>query len=570
MKELVIKDQTIQLDDEDYDRVSSFGKWTVAFRANNRSSVHCRKSIPGQGRVRYLLGLFILGLSETYVIEHKDGNPFNFQRENLIKVSARGCDPRDLIVIDGPIAIITNGSEKVAIIDAEDVGLVDKYRWYAQGGRGILAKCENGRQIKLSRTITSLDRNDVRVAVHINGDQSDCRRSNISVLENSAAAREYERKPNDVHIEGDIAYMQIVHQDTIRTVIIDAEKWLLVSSYGRWCGSGVENHIYVVGNDNKGKQVRLHRLIANISDDECVDHINGNTLDNRLSNLRVTDSAGNGQNINAESKGISGDLNVYWIKNWSKRPWLVLLRSKGEKLHWSRHQEKEDAFETASIARAMHYPTSKEGTSVLFNLAGFLEGSYVNGPGKRCVVWIGGCNRGCPKCFNPELWSFKEREMISPELLAEKIINSGSEGFTLSGGDPLDSPVSTYRLLQALHDDRGNLNPKLSRGVIMFTGFKLEELDTWQKKCIDLVDLVIDGRYVDSLRIHNRLAGSSNQRFTFSSKVGRGRELIGGDDVLTDQEVEIHASSDPKRLSVTGFPSVDRRYLKTLGLRVIG
>lgn len=45
-----------------------------------------------------------------------------------------------------------------------------------------------------------------------------------------------------------------------------------------------------------GKKVRLHRYITDCPSDLVVDHINGNTLDNRLKNLRVCTRLENNRN----------------------------------------------------------------------------------------------------------------------------------------------------------------------------------------------------------------------------------------------------------------------------------
>jgi len=66
------------------------------------------------------------------------------------------------------------------------------------------------------------------------------------------------------------------------------------------------------------KLVRLHRLIAGaVEKDQKVDHINGNTLDNRRSNLRICSNSENlrnrGKNINNTSgyKGVSKRRNKW-------------------------------------------------------------------------------------------------------------------------------------------------------------------------------------------------------------------------------------------------------------------
>jgi len=70
--------------------------------------------------------------------------------------------------------------------------------------------------------------------------------------------------------------------------IIDAADLALVSGH-KWRASGVAPHIYAVSGFQykERRETILHRLISGARVGEYVDHINGNTLDNRRANLRV-------------------------------------------------------------------------------------------------------------------------------------------------------------------------------------------------------------------------------------------------------------------------------------------
>jgi hypothetical protein len=69
----------------------------------------------------------------------------------------------------------------------------------------------------------------------------------------------------------------------------------------------------------QGQILRLHRLIIQAKEDEIVDHLNGNKLDNRKSNLRICTQKANAQN-RKETKGYC------WDKN--KQRWLTTYRGK--------------------------------------------------------------------------------------------------------------------------------------------------------------------------------------------------------------------------------------------------
>lgn len=180
------------------------------------------------------------------------------------------------------------------------------------------------------------------------------------------------------------------------------------------------------------------------------------------------------------------------------------------------------------------------------NTMGYVDESEVNGPGSRAVVWLQGCLRECPGCFNPSSWSFEMNQLISVEQLAEKILsNSRNQGVTFSGGEPFWQAPALVELAKKVK--AAGLN------VMSFTGFTLEELRSpyapaKSQELLAQLDLLIDGPFVESLAIHSpdSLVSSRNQRVHIFNPALQDRMTWASD------RVEIHVLKDGSRI-ITGF-----------------
>ncbi len=182
--------------------------------------------------------------------------------------------------------------------------------------------------------------------------------------------------------------------------------------------------------------------------------------------------------------------------------------------------------------------------------------SRVNGPGNRFTLWTQGCSKGCSDCFNPETWSNKNNISLTPLEIFEHIKELDIDGVTITGGDPLEQEEELLLLLKLLD------TLSLSKGVILFSGFTYDEIreNRVREECCSYIDVLIDGRYEKDKRISSGIKGSSNQNVIyFSSKIKE-------EELLIDQEVEICLEEDI--ISVTGFPSIDRKFLKEFGVIV--
>jgi anaerobic ribonucleoside-triphosphate reductase activating protein len=191
---------------------------------------------------------------------------------------------------------------------------------------------------------------------------------------------------------------------------------------------------------------------------------------------------------------------------------------------------------------------------MLINLHSTIKSSRVNGPGDRFVIWTQGCRKMCKNCYNPETWSHYRNNLVDIDFLVEEIKNSNSTGVTISGGDPFEQPEELFYLLREIKQ------LDLSDGVIVFSGYTIDEIRGVREleKCLDYIDVLIDGLYIEEKRITNGLAGSSNQEFHFLT------DKISRDSINIDQEVEIHSLGD--LIQITGFPLIDKINMKLKGI----
>ena len=126
--------------------------------------------------------------------------------------------------------------------------------------------------------------------------------------------------------------------------MLDAEDFERVLSFGPWQyqkGYAVNCKRIGLRVLNKRKTTPMHRFILNAPHDLEVDHINGDPLDNRKSNLRLCTRSQNSRNTKTPKTNTSGYKGVSWNKYHKK--WSVRIRNGAKYEHGGYYDDKEMA-----------------------------------------------------------------------------------------------------------------------------------------------------------------------------------------------------------------------------------
>lgn len=200
-----------------------------------------------------------------------------------------------------------------------------------------------------------------------------------------------------------------------------------------------------------------------------------------------------------------------------------------------------------------------------------------NGEGLRVVLWLSGCSHKCKGCQNPQTWNANSGipfDESAKEELFKELDKDYISGLTLSGGDPLfESNLDGVLELVAevnkqynstqyiVGDDKNNHNIlsanankiRLSRpkkSIWLYTGFTwegimdyepietddfdyieesyLDRINEQRKQIISQCNVLIDGKYIDSLRdMTLQWKGSRNQRvINISNSLQKGEIVL--------------------------------------------
>ena len=147
------------------------------------------------------------------------------------------------------------------------------------------------------------------------------------------------------------------------------------------------------------------------------------------------------------------------------------------------------------------------------NYAKYYDVDVINGPGTRCTLFVTGCRLACKGCYNHKFMNPRSGFLFTKEV-ADTIISDLNDtrirrrGLSLLGGDPLfpDNVVAVLDLVKRVRTEAPG------KDIWCWTGYTLDNLNSEQQKVVDLVDVLIDGPFIQELADPNlKWRGSSNQ-----------------------------------------------------------
>lgn len=132
--------------------------------------------------------------------------------------------------------------------------------------------------------------------------------------------------------------------------------------------------------------------------------------------------------------------------------------------------------------------------------------TIVDGQGLRTSVYCAGCSHQCKGCHNPESWDANNGTRMDVKEIYKELTSNSIANVTFTGGEPMEQAKAFCELAKLIKENT-------KKTIWLYTGYLLEELSGSQLELLKYVDVLVDGKYDESLKIHNLpYRGSTNQR----------------------------------------------------------
>ena len=144
------------------------------------------------------------------------------------------------------------------------------------------------------------------------------------------------------------------------------------------------------------------------------------------------------------------------------------------------------------------------------NICGYESENFVNGKGVRTCLWVSGCPHRCPGCFNRKFWSFDSGNPFTEDdmnALLKDLGRSFITGLTILGGEPLapeniEGVIKVTLRVRAVYGD--------TKDIMLYTGYTFDQVP---QRVLDLVDVILDGKYEKDNPTKKPFRGSDNQHY---------------------------------------------------------
>ena len=153
-----------------------------------------------------------------------------------------------------------------------------------------------------------------------------------------------------------------------------------------------------------------------------------------------------------------------------------------------------------------------------------------NGLGVRVSLFVSGCRRHCPECFNVEAQDFKYGKPFTNKevkLIGSKLELPQVRGLTLLGGEPmeLENVAELLSLCKYFKEQYPN------KDIWCYTGYTFEELverkDVTTTEILKYIDILVDGDFqIDKKSLSLKFRGSSNQRIIDVQKTLKTKNIV--------------------------------------------
>ena len=158
----------------------------------------------------------------------------------------------------------------------------------------------------------------------------------------------------------------------------------------------------------------------------------------------------------------------------------------------------------------------------MLSVLNIIEDTMVDGPGFRTSIYAAGCVNQCKGCHNPQSWDINNGRMMTTEQIMKIIMQDPFANVSFSGGDPMYQAEGFTELAQAIRSQS-------SKTIWCWTGYTFEMLVRMpkQRKLLELIDVLVDGPYVESQRDTDLLfRGSRNQRLIDVPKSQKAGKVV--------------------------------------------